>query len=420
MKKSTILFLILLFLLVAPLFLALHNDVYLNQFMLQTTWIGYGSFSELPSFLRSAYSLGWRLLLTVEKPLLNATDPQETLAYLFQYIPHHAYVYPTETYYYYKFPLGNLTYAGNFRLLDAHEGKLHIGYYNLDQPHGDIYYTLLDADDGIYITPLDNFTFAVTYNNMERIFHLSPLASQPPQQLRTLPEEEFIAHIIDESGIVLFLLYNTNTSSFYYVLDEEKPAMDNFYKLPSSYFLGQRTSYIFYKDQEYARKILVGVSQNNIYLNNYYDGPFDQVPPRLYLKEKLEAAYPYTKYAGGIDEHGNFYSFAGSRVAISPYLDYNDTANLFSYLDRCDSSSGKSIYWSCLTYEWKKDFHKTLEQQSIQQNLTSSSDTHALYFSQGWPANHDGQISLQWPVDHTADVSSSWQPSHLTSVSLDS
>jgi len=418
--KKIVLFVFVLLLIFLPLFSVFNSNVYLNQFSLQTTFISHGSFLEMLSFFKSAYPFGWNLMFDFSSnPSFNVSEPSETLVYLFDNMPYHAYVYPTETYYYYKFSYDETIYAGNFRLLDANEGKLHIAYYDESQPHGGFFYKVLNQSDDLIIKAIDDFTFKIIYKGRQKIFHLTEIASQKPKRLQLLPEEEFVAHIIDESGIFLFLIYNDKTSSFYYILDEERPVMDSFSSINSFYILGKRTKFIFYNDDEYDRKLLVGVSQDNIYQNDYYDGPFDQVPPRLPLKEKLEAAYPYTKYAGGIDEHGNFKGFQqGSRVAISPYLDYKEIDSLLSYHSRCNIEEEKSIYWSCLTYEWKKDFHKTLEEQSYYQNTTEVNRGHVIYLSQGWPGNHEGSLSIKWPGNHTSTISSSWKPNHITINSL--
>jgi hypothetical protein len=93
-----------------------------------------------------------------------------------------------------------------------------------------------------------------------------------------------------------------------------------------NFLVGQSSRFVFL--EENGRDILVGVHKANIESNNYYDGPFDQVPPRLELQEMLEAAYPYVKERGGIDRHGNFKSLTGNRVAISPYLQYESLNKL--------------------------------------------------------------------------------------------
>ena len=261
-------FFILSLILLSPIFIATNNDVFLNQFFLQKTWIKQGDFSEIPVFLKSAYPFGLKLLFDKDLTIVDINDTSNVLDYLFNNIPSNAYVYPTETYYYYKFPFEGKTYAGNLRLLDAREGKLHIGYYDVDEPHGQVHYSVLDGSDGVEIKSIDKYNYEVTYKGMRKVFHLTSMASQQPKSLNMLPEEEFIAHIIDESGIIFFLLYNNETASFYYILDEEQSLGDTFYFLNGFYLIGERTKYIFYKDDEYKRKLLVGVYQKNIYLNN--------------------------------------------------------------------------------------------------------------------------------------------------------
>ena len=135
------------------------------------------------------------------------------------------------------------------------------------------------------------------------------------------------------------------------------------------------------------------------------------MPPRLELKEKLTAAYPYTVYRGGIDAHGNFVNLKEERVAISPYVQYTDINSLLSYLKRCETHTPRGDLWSCLAYEWKKDFHKTLES-------VPSKGVHYLPISQGWPANHEGNLSNKWPKDHIKNLSHDWPADHNAQKSI--
>lgn len=169
------------------------------------------------------------------------------------------------------------------------------------------------------------------------------------------------------------------------------------------YLLDRRTDFVFYADARARRTLLVGVSSHNVYENNYFDGPFDQVPPRLPLKEKLEAACPYLK-VDPIDAHGNFTRKEGQRVAISPYLDYSSLDDAIAELTRREKSAVlPSQKWAALTYESKRDFHRTLAR-------TEAGDgaDHRACVSQGWPANHALARSHAWPDSHRRDQSTGW------------
>jgi len=166
------------------------------------------------------------------------------------------------------------------------------------------------------------------------------------------------------------LVFNKKTNSFYYVLNEEQPLTETTEIVDDKITIGERTKFAYYLDSERKRKILFGVDSDNIMKNGYFDGPFDQVPPRLDIRDKLYKAYPYTQYLNGLDPHGNFIDWEGSRVAISPYVDYiypdfnplkDEVKECASKVgDKADNKTEPSLLWSCLTYETKKDFHKTI------------------------------------------------------------
>ena len=399
--------------LVAPLISGFsQTDFSLNQFFIYNH-IENPSMADRFVNWRSAYSLGWqRLSGNVPVNTVDYKKPADFFDYLFKRFPSYAVVYPTETYYYYTAPMADGTViSGNMRLLDAQDGILHIGYFDKNDPHNEGssgWAADFGPEDGVSIKAISEFVFDVTYQGRTIRFSLSDFLHESPKELQLLAEEEFVSQIQDESGMRFFLLYNNKTASFYYLLNEENGVNETVNEFVDHYLLGSRTNYVYYYDRNYNRKILVGLSKQSIYNNDYYDGPFDQVPPRLPIKEKLEAAYPYVKYRGGIDAHGNFVEQEGSRVAISPYFDYENLSQLKNYLDRCTEDKGKSVFWSCLTYETKKDFHKTLEAG----DYPSSDSAHAIYVSQGWPANHSGEQSLTWPEDHIRSASLGWIKDH--------
>lgn len=392
-----------------------QKDFQLNQFFV------YGN-TEQPMVTerlanwRSALSLGWqRLVNGYPQNNINYSDPKEFFKYIFSRLPHYAIVYPTETYYYYTAVMGDgVVISGNIRLLDAQSEILHIGYFDKNDPHNpksELWTGDFGTRDGVSFKQINPYSYDIGYNGKTVRFVLTNFASKKPESITLLPEEEFVTQILDESGIHFVLLFNNKTNSFYDIVNSEKGANENLRDLGSQYYLGERTGYLYYDDEEYSRLFLVGVSSESILKNNYYDGPFDQVPPRLPIKDKLEKAYPYVKYRGGIDEHGNFKEQAGSRVAISPYLDYENSNDSKEYLTRCNTEFDKSIFWSCLTYESKKDFHKILEAEKYP--MTESVSNHAVYSSQGWPANHSGSASITWPIDHTQKASSQWKAGYV-------
>ena len=171
--------------------------------------------------------------------------------------------------------------------------------------------------------------------------------------MKLLPSEEFVGHIHDESGIKLFFLYNHDTNAFYDVLDDEFGTTDNFAELGENVLIGKRTGFIYYFDREFDRKILVAVNNRNASANNFLDGPGDQVPFRLNFKDKLNATYPNTYLFGGINPHGVYLDTnEWTRIAVAPFEITDNAQSAIDRVDKCDSISEKSVFWTCLTKEW--------------------------------------------------------------------
>lgn len=414
MKKQKILFLLGLFLsgiFLIPFAFSEHNSFSLNQFFIQEKMIEHNnaSYNVFFDYILSKYLVGWNNILYTENQIIF-DDPKSVFDYVFSKFPSHSIVYPTETYYYYNFTLQNQTVSGNIRLHDADKGKIHMGYFDI-ATHEYFHALTLDQTNGMDIS-IVNDTVKIDYQNKIIWFHINNSWNLPPKDLELLPFEEFIASIYDESSIRFFLLFNNDTNSFYYILNEENGINDELIELRESYFKGKETGYVFFHDIEFKRKILIGVKNENILDNNYYDGPFDQVPPRLFIKEKILAAYPYVMYRGGIDEHGSFLSGESARIAITPYSNYESEDALIDSTLLCITQNSKSKFWSCITYESKKDFHKIIENYYMRYY-----DLNYPFLKQGWPANHFGSISNSWPSDHTQKSSWMWPKNHDPSES---
>lgn len=288
---------------------------------------------------------------------------ETVFSYVWSQIRPSAVVYPTEMYYYYRIP--ELELAGNLRFSNIKNGELSFAFYRTDDSESfdsNRDYKVFDEKDGLKIENLSESRVDITYEGKSVTFHLPTIHTDRPRNMKLLPEEEIIAKIRDESATLFYLIFNGETDSFYYVLDEESPLTEILTQADKDIWLGERTQFAYFQDEKRNRKILIGVSTDNIMQNNYFDGPFDQVPPNLEIREKLYKAYPYTQYLNGLDPNGNFLDWKGSRVAISAYTDYPhpDITPLRNVVDKCSQNLEPSIFWSCLTYETKKDFHKTI------------------------------------------------------------
>ena len=167
--------------------------------------------------------------------------------------------------------------------------------------------------------------------------------------------ETYIGPIFDESAIQFFLVFNRDLKVFHYVLNEGVPVPDAFAatQVSSHITIGRRTGFAFYKDRTKDRKILVGAFAGNTRLNNYLDGPFDQLPDNFLqggtLRDAILKIVP--DYAGRIDRFGSLPD-GSERYAIGPYIYYDDEQDL-AIFDKCidDTTRPAEQYYACFDME---------------------------------------------------------------------
>jgi hypothetical protein len=276
-------------------------------------------------------------------------------------LPDRVKVYPTENYYYFKFMHDGQNYSGNIRLdaKDRDDGKLHFAYFEDMQEYRVqplILYRVLDKTAGVIVENVDRLLYKVTYKDKSVLFELNDLSKVVPPQNAVAADEIFIGPVFDDSALQFFLMFNTRLKIFHYVLDETVKVNDTFLTAQQSdrILIGQRTGFAFYKDSRTDRKILIGVFEANARVNNYFDGPFDQLPDNFIegdiLKNALIESEPTLE--GKIDRYGHYDNGAG-RISIAPYTYYKTEADLlqFTYCAN-DTRVPADEYYSCFMTEW--------------------------------------------------------------------
>ena len=113
--------------------------------------------------------------------------------------------------------------------------------------------------------------------------------------------------------------------------------------------VGYRTDFVLHLDPALDRFLLVGVNNENTEKNNYFDGPFDQLPDNFIVGEALrEALIDWEpEYKGAIDRLGGFDN-GESRVVIAPYIQYStleDLAPIFKCLDNVSEAEPQNAYF---------------------------------------------------------------------------
>lgn len=284
-------------------------------------------------------------------------DPMAVLAFVLGSLPQRVTVYPTENYYYFKFVHAGVPIAGNLRLdpRDRDKGRVYFNYYenNADwKKDGPGEALELDGSRNVKVERVDNLLYRISYQGTAVLFALNDVSQIKPPPGAIGPDERLIGPVFDESAIRFFLVYNTRARVFHYILDETVPVADQLERSARSdrLLVGKRTGFAFYREHRIDRKILVGVFEENVRLNNYFDGPFDQLPDNFIEGETLRQAIIDSdpSVRGMIDRLGYFLKKEDARYAIGPYMQYRNESDLLQ-VHRCatDRRVPAAAYYRC-------------------------------------------------------------------------
>lgn len=287
---------------------------------------------------------------------LEIDDIPAVLEYVLNALPDRVRVYPTENYYYFYFYHGGVKYAGNIRfdVTDRDLGLVEFIYFKAttNVSHDDIdNHATLGAKDGVAVEKVDDLVYRVTFRGRSVTFELNDL-SQVRAPASVLGENEmFLGPVADESGVRFFLIFDEDLKIFHYVLDETVPVADELLSLPgwSRILVARRTDFAFLSDPFLDRKLLVGVFKPNGAVNNYYDGPFDQLPDNFLegdvLRRVLLAARPDLETTT-IDRLG-IYPDGQFREEIAPYLPFKSVTEL-APLEACAVRGDREAVYLCI------------------------------------------------------------------------
>ncbi len=330
----------------------------------------------------------------VGTPKPDFDDPRSVVRFLLGVIESGT-VYPTEGYFYFRFDLDGRRISGNLRFTSIADGVLHTGYFETggadhtpgmpSKPGiGAVRTGTFGAEQGLTVVtePSDEgeTTHRVSLDGESATFVVPALYRARPASLKLRDGERFVSGVLDESGYALALIFNEHDPAFRFLLhpDLEPPEtltpIDHTHQNRVQLFIGTESGFVFIRDEaagdretvngtdrETSRLALVGVDRARIMANDYFDGPFDQVPPDLALRPLLHAAYPYTRTASPVDEHGNFIGRESSRVAIAPYTAYASTDELtdaigIAAVDEETARPDTASLILVLTREYQQDF----------------------------------------------------------------
>lgn len=296
---------------------------------------------------------------------LPLDDPKLMLELVLDSLPPRVKVYPTENYFYFKFLYEGVPFAGNIRLdvLERDKGKVNFAYFeDLAEWKAEdrVRHALLGASHGVSVERLAPLLYRIAIGAKSVVFELNDLSGVTPPDGLLVDGERYIGPVHDESGMRFFLVYNGRLKIFHYLHDAMAPRADKFDPLPSTdrIVIGKRTGFAYYRDQRHGtdkpeRMILIGVFEGNARVNNFFDGPFDQLPDNFIEGEQLRSAIldvePSLK--GRIDRYG--ISPGGTdRYMIAPYRFYRTEEDLLVFHACAESKDvPKESYGACFVFQ---------------------------------------------------------------------
>lgn len=294
----------------------------------------------------------------IRPPAFDISDVRRVFQIVLEGLPEKVNVYPTENYYYFYFYHDGVKYAGNIRLdVDMRDrGEVIFVYFKAStdwKDDDDTFQAIFTSADGIKVDKLDELSYRVTSKGKSVVFQLNDLTDVAPPPGTLAASEKYLGPVFDESGIRFFLVFNEETRKFLFVLDDTAGVADKFITstVSDSIVIGRRTGFAFYRDPELKRRVLVAVYGPNTSVNNYLDGPFDQLPDNFLkgdeLKKAILAASP--EYKGQIDRFGNFPG-GEERYLISPYRHYYDEDDL-AEIAGCTKQEKPKLVLACFAAE---------------------------------------------------------------------
>jgi hypothetical protein len=294
---------------------------------------------------------------------LDVNTPMAVFDFVLSSLPERVKVYPTENYYYFTFVSNGVPYDGNIRLdaSNRDQGKVIFAYSEDLQEWRDetpVQHLILDESQGVKLEKVANLVYRLTYKGKSVIFELNDLTNVKPPANALAPDEVFIGPSYDESGIRFFLVFDKRLKIFHFILDETVKVADQLEPTHQSdrIVIGKRTGFAFYRDHLRDRKIMIGAFEGNIRVNNYFDGPFDQLPDNFIqgdmLKDAIIAVEPAMK--GRIDRFGAW-GDGSERFAIDPYVPYRMVDDLTMF-DHCAKAREKqpASYYLCFAVDYDR------------------------------------------------------------------
>ncbi len=271
----------------------------------------------------------------------NACDYREVLPQLLAQAGAVAHIYPSENYYYFKFPWAGSLFSGSLRLSSdrREQGEVdytcYQSYRGWVEPGDEIReQKRLSAAEGVLVEKIAPLHYRVTSGGEETLFILHSL-DHKSEGAPLKPEESRVGRAQDDSGVVFELIYNRELNDFYFLLDPKMSVPDTLVQLAPQTLISRRTGFVYYRAMHTQRYVLVAVNAGETRLNSYFDGPFDQLPENDYATLGFWD-YVYKVYPDMVGNHtpGGTVSEDGMIFSLRPYRLYDGTSEL-GFIEMC-------------------------------------------------------------------------------------
>jgi hypothetical protein len=259
---------------------------------------------------------------------LDIDNVDDVFAYVLSQTDDTLTIYPSEGYYYFNFyHQGNLI-KGN--MLVGHklrqQGSLSFIYFydiaGKERGEFKTHHKLYKSSEIFSLKEYQPNLYQLTFKNIKKNLEINQIETDA-DFVKTLESQGFEVNLpmMDDSGVTLYLAFHPTTNNFYYINPLSRDD-EFYYPVGEVLKVGARTQFVYLPMEKFA--ILVGVNANNVYKNNYYDGPFDQLPDEALVnidyKSYLYRVNPSWK--DKIYDDGYFIDDPDARVALTNYLEY--------------------------------------------------------------------------------------------------
>ena len=298
-----------------------------------------------------------------EDPAVDLGNLRSVLWYVFSNIPNEVRVFPSENYYYWQLDIDGRHITGNIRFpaKQRDDGFISFAYSErrvvlaesaVADSRRIAGRAMLGPADGVTLTQIRDGVYDLGYSDHFVRFHLENLSQALPEAAQLRDGDEFVGRTCDESGLQFLLMYQKSARYFFWVLDEAEGAraVEHFEEFRPGVLIGRRTGFVFRVDEDAAdRKVLIAVKSASVGSNDYYDGPFDQLPENHVTVAQLRKRMIHENPAldGKIDDWGYYLEDdPPMRVALVRYASYRDGEHLSQLVEGSRASEDWRKYFA--------------------------------------------------------------------------